>query len=450
MGKYVIIIFFILFSAISGLVFCTGCIDQPQEIVPESITINETAEEDYAVQSANPTISPAVTLNLSEGGRQGQGKRYILDTVRASPMTIYGLVPDQSMREIQVWMLDGNISASLVPVLENGTFRIVFGANQTAALNWGTRQAMVAHYPSTGGNFSIRPEPFTGKVAGNEGGISDKTLSILNNKDYNPPETGKYLCRAITVSNIGDSCDLIYLEGLDTWIEITSISYPFPGKILLSGITGLPEGSKLSVGIATVNTHPTPMRYDFTHETANGEAVVVPGKKGFNAFSCEIDISRLYTRTYFIEVVHRGGSFPEARDVVNTEIIAEPLDTGKYNYINWSLLDLPPLVPDYTIIPEMPESEVELVAPGTGSLNSEIPYGSVMYCAKDGVCRVFNESGVHFRSLYDSNAARITQVPNGAFVDTRSVGNVTFIYSGGELILTRINENIFGDRGDCL
>ncbi len=443
MRKYILKTILILSFAISCAIITAGCIDQPQEAVPENICVNDTTGNDSSLIPANPHVSPAVTLNLSEGGKQGTGKRYVLDVVRGRPVAVYGPVSNPGIREVQVWMLDGNITASLVPVLENGTFRIEFSEDETAAMRWGIRQAMIVHYPSQAGNFSVRPDPLTGRVAGTTGSmISEKTLSTINDKDCNPPETGKYLCRAITVSDIGDSCDLIYLEGLDTWIEITSISYPSPGNILVSGITGLPAGSKLSVGICTVNMHPTYKNYDHSHEITSGETAVLQGEKGFNKFSCEIDISRLYSGTYFVEVANCVTSFPEARALAYTDIIAEIPETGSCNYIDWSLLDLPPLVSDDTIIPEMPESMIELVAPGEGSRNSDIPYGSIMYCAKDGICRIYDESGDHIRSLYNSNAVRITQVPDGAFVDTRSVGNVTFIYSGG-LILTRINEFSF-------
>jgi hypothetical protein len=72
--------------------------------------------------------------------------------------------------------------------------------------------------------------------------------------------------------------------------------------------------------------------------------------------------------------------------------------------------------------------------------NNEVPYGSIINCASDRIGRIFNQSGVRFLVVYDSNEAHPMEVANGSMVDTERVGNVRFIELNGEMILTKIDE----------
>jgi hypothetical protein len=78
--------------------------------------------------------------------------------------------------------------------------------------------------------------------------------------------------------------------------------------------------------------------------------------------------------------------------------------------------------------------------PGTQVKNNDVPYGSIIDCGPDAVCRVFDKTGVEFLAVYDSNEARMMGVPNGAAIDSGSIGNVTLIKLNGETILTKIDE----------
>ncbi|WP_157200248.1 hypothetical protein [Methanogenium cariaci] len=74
--------------------------------------------------------------------------------------------------------------------------------------------------------------------------------------------------------------------------------------------------------------------------------------------------------------------------------------------------------------------EIMLVAADEQTKDYEIPpYGSVMLFSVDGIVRVFDEEGTQTAAFYDSNALRITQVPNGAMVSTEEY--VTTITRGG-------------------
>jgi hypothetical protein len=69
-----------------------------------------------------------------------------------------------------------------------------------------------------------------------------------------------------------------------------------------------------------------------------------------------------------------------------------------------------------------------------------VPYGSIIDCGPDGICRGYTSGGIQFLAVYDSNEAHTMEVPNGAMVDGGSVGNVTFIKLNGSVILTKIDE----------
>ncbi len=81
-----------------------------------------------------------------------------------------------------------------------------------------------------------------------------------------------------------------------------------------------------------------------------------------------------------------------------------------------------------------------VVPPGTSVQNNEVEYYSIINCGADGICRVFDISGTELYAVYDSNEAQIMEVPNGAIVDKRSVGNVTFVKLGDEIVLTKVDE----------
>jgi len=145
-----------------------------------------------------------------------------------------------------------------------------------------------------------------------------------------------------------------------------------------------------------------------------------------------IDTSRLNTGKYQVSVESRDEKRQaNANGIV--ELVAKiPANPAQENYIDWSRLTLPELVVNKSLIPVMLEGELKIVPPGTGVTNNEAPYGSVIDCTPGGICRIFNRSGVQTLAVYNSNEARIMEVPNGAMIDSGTVGNVTFIRLNGD------------------
>ncbi|MFA6361911.1 PKD domain-containing protein [Methanoregula sp.] len=71
-----------------------------------------------------------------------------------------------------------------------------------------------------------------------------------------------------------------------------------------------------------------------------------------------------------------------------------------------------------------------------------IPAGSIILMSDDGINRVFDANGTQFLAVYDTGAHHTHTVPNGAFVD--SEGNITYILSGNQLVMTIIDATATG------
>jgi len=173
---------------------------------------------------------------------------------------------------------------------------------------------------------------------------------------------------------------------------------------------------------------------------AEGTAIVATGPGVVNHFSGTIDAARLNMGKYMVSV-NTNDDVLQADATGCTEIIAQihaQIKTG--NYIDWSRLTLPTLVVNKTISPEMLDWGWQIVQPGTQTGNNDAPYGSIIDCGPDAACRIFDKSGVQVMAVFYSNEALMMGVPEGAAIDSGSIGNVTLITLNGNTILTKIDE----------
>lgn len=368
-------------------------------------------------------------------------ERHSLNVPRGEPFTINGSVPDPLITRVQVWVLDGEITVHSIPVMPDGMFRVTFEKEETSAFSRDFSSAVVVHFPQSPDHFTIMWDESEGKAVPEGEDISPSLLSHVQDRTLYPTTRAGYLEQAILKSGQGNSVETYFLNGVDGWITIDPVGPASSGTLTVRGSTSLPEGTPLSITVMTSFFHPTPKNYDWSHEMADGSTRVVPGTGGINRFSCEIDTSELYPGNYLIGVESRDDSLQA--DATGTTKLMGPvygqLEEG--NVINWSRLDLPPLLVNEEMKPEMLDGALRLVPPGTRACNNEIPYGSIIDCAPDGLCRVFDQTGVQFLAVYYSNEARMMEVPDGAMIDTERVGNVTFVELDGDVILVRIDEN---------
>jgi hypothetical protein len=411
------------------LVIFAGCIaDKPQaNITPASSAANTTSSPVPDI-----TTTPAITQGSFSDHRD-------INILRGKPFTITGTVPDKTMTTVQVWLLNGSISTVLVPVQPDGTFSVTLDAGTTAALGRNFTSAIIAQYPAPPDRFAVNYDPASGQITGSA--VPDRILTGVNDKQYYPTTQQDYLCQAINSPGTNNSCTVTFLNGVDAWLDIAPILPGPPGTMTVSGTTSLPAGTPLSIDVATVNMHPTPKNYDYSHEYADGSAVVTAGTDGTtNLYSSAVNTTRLNTGRYFVSV-SSGDDNLQAGAYTYTDVIA-PSSTQACakNEINWSELALPALQVNGSLQPVLLAGEIKIVPPGNSTQNNEVPYGTIIDCGAGGICRVFDSSGIQFLTAYDSNEMHQMEVPNGAMIDSASGGNATVISLNGTVVLTKINE----------
>jgi hypothetical protein len=428
-----ILVFFILL-----LVMYSGCItDQKTNAgTTESQNLQENSDVINPTLSGRPLVIKDIASPLAV-----QGTRQWLNVVREMQYTINGSVTNNSVTKVQLWIVNGTIVTRIVPVNKDGTFQIVLSPSDTAALSRESSTRIVIQFPSSPDHFSLNWNATTRKITG-ENGMPERTLSEY--KSYDPRNITDYLEEVIPRYGKGESCSIFFLAVEDAWINLDKVKSGPQGSMVVSGNTSLPVGTPISISVRTVNMHPSYPGYDWSHEMADGSAVVASGSYGSNSFINMIDISRLNSGKYHLSVTTRrlGQDDPvRAETSKEIELIEDlPAQPETGNYINWSALSLPVLVVNNTMAPEMLDGEWKIVPPDTRKKNSEVPYGSIIDCGMDGICRIFDPAGIQFLAVYDSNQAHMMEVPEGAAIDQGSVGNVTFIRLHEEVILTQIME----------
>ncbi|HVP96485.1 hypothetical protein [Methanoregula sp.] len=420
---------YILLLLVVFLLVSAGCITSRPSSQSTAASGNATPVATPRAGDATATVSPAPTF--SDHGS--------LNVLRGEPFTLTGTVPDRTMTEVQVWLLNGSVSTSLVPALQDGSFSVTLDAGVTSALSRNFSSAIIAQFPSPPNHFAVTLDPATGQITGSSV-IPSRILTEVNDKQYYPTTQEDFLAQAIDSPGTNNSCIITFLNGVDATLDIDPISQGPPGIMTVSGNTSLPAGTSLSIDVSTVNTHPTPKNYDFSHEIASGSAAVTAGTEGINRYSGTVNTSLLNSGRYMVYISPENQAL-QADAMGYADVIA-PISTqaGPGNYINWSALALPTLATNETMAPVLLVGEWTIVPPGASAQNNEVPYGSIIDCAPDGVCRVYDENGVQYLAVYDSNEAHMMGVPNGAMIDSAAGGNVTIISLNGSVILTKIDE----------
>jgi hypothetical protein len=435
-------------NSVSNLYITPAGVFSPASLLPSShpappltnttpVRIVITATPAITASTPAPTTVAPVTTGNTQSFTPTD--RSTLNVLRGEPFTINGTVDNSLIATVQVWLLNGTTSTAIIPVLPDGTFQITLDSPETASLSRTFTSAVLVQYPSVPDQFAVSWDNKSHEAVETKSGRTTPVLAHVGDPGSYPTTQADYLGQGITAA--GDSAKIYFLNGVDGWISIDPAGPVQPGTLVVRGNTSLPVGTQLSISVGTVNMHPTPKNYDWSHEIADDETTLVDhGPSGVNRYSVIIDTSRLNTGKYLVSVESRDEKLQaNANSIV--ELVAKiPANPGAGNYIDWSRLALPDLVVNESLTPVMLEGELRIVPPGKQATNNEIPYGSIIDCAPDGICRIFNQTGVQTLAVYNSNEARMMEVPNGAMIDSGTVGNVTFIRLNGDIVLTKIDE----------
>ncbi|MDD4484827.1 MAG: hypothetical protein PHD55_10745 [Methanoregula sp.] len=438
---------FLILAAL--LVISAGCIaDQPQANATPARPAADTSSSQTpgtVTSTFQATITPTITATPSPAANIASFSDHgSVNVLRGKPFTITGTAPDKTMTTVQIWLLNRSVTTMLVPVQPDGTFSVTLDAGTTAALSRNFSSAIIAQYPAPPDRFAVNYDPASGQITASSA-VPDRVLTGVNDKQYYPTTQQDYLCQAIDSPGTNNSCSVTFLNGVDAWIGIAPIPPGPPGTMTVSGTTSLPAGTPLGIDVATVNTHPTPKNYDFSHEYADGSAVVTAGTGGTNRYTGTVDTSPLNTGRYFVSV-STGDENLQANAHTYADVISPAATQAcTKNEINWSELGLPALQVNESLQPVLLAGELKIVPPGTSAGNNEVPYGSIIDCGAGGICRVFDSSGVQFLTAYDSNEMHLMEVPNGGMIGSASGGNATVISLNGTVVLTKINECTSGN-----
>ncbi|WP_460007543.1 DUF7948 domain-containing protein [Methanogenium cariaci] len=359
-----------------------------------------------------------------------------LSVISGEPIEITGTAQQSGSSVVKIWLFGPDTATVTEQQLPfDRSYNYLTPPGETRRFSDAT-YVIVVQEPGPDGRFGVTYNATTDEVASFYRNTRLFQLTAARSMEIN--NSAGTLIQAITDPISRDRCTIYHIIAAPPQIEIDPIGTARKNTLRISGTTNLPEGERLGVHVMTTITHPTPKNYDWSHERADMNTTVTWINATTRGFSCMVNASLLRPGEYRLEV------FPlsERYDVETTQIfdlLPEPSPTLlPKNPIDWEALHLPPLTVNQSMKPVLLTHEIMLVAADEQTKDYEIPYGSVMLFSVDGIVRVFDEEGTQTAAFYDSNALRITQVPNGAMVSTEEY--VTTITRGGTPILTRIHE----------
>ena len=257
---------------------------------PTWITTSATPAVSHAARG--PTVVPVTAGN---NPFSMPAARSSMNVLRGVPFIINGKVDTLSITKVQVWLLNGTISTTIIPVTQNGTFQVTLDSRETAALSRSFTTAVLVQYPSPPDHFLVIRNATTGDIIETESGQTTRILTHVGDPGSYPTTQVDYLEQGITAA--GNPVRIYFLNGVDGWITIYPTGPVQPGTLVVSGNTSLPVGTSLSISVATANMHPTPKEYDWSHEIADaGTAMVNHGPGSINMYSGVIDTSKLEYR----------------------------------------------------------------------------------------------------------------------------------------------------------
>ncbi|MGB7787232.1 hypothetical protein [Methanoregula sp.] len=359
-----------------------------------------------------------------------------MDSVRNRSFTINGTVPDPSVTVIRIWMIaNSTIAISTEPVSPDGTYSVAIPSS--AAVAPAVKDiGIIVQFPRPPDHFSVDYDAANGTLVA----VNNGTRSVLASPDDIRSMDNFGLTRriesAIFLSVPDNSCDAYSLRVHDGWIDPDPVGPTTPGSMTVTGKTNMPPGTTINADVHTGMYHPTPKNYDFSHEFASGSGTVFAGTGDVNTFSVTVNTSLLRAGTAGISLSSSPG---DAVASTSSQIYPDiPVVPAVTDYVDTVSPALPVLRVNASIVPFNQAGEWSIVEPGTGTQPTDLPYGSIIWCAKDAVCRVFDANGTEFLAVFNTNAEHMMEVLNGGMVG--GTANRTVISLGDKVILTKIDE----------
>ncbi len=365
-----------------------------------------------------------------------QASELTLSVISGESLEVHGMAQQPWSTAVRIWMFGPNAATVTEQQLRpDRSYSYNITPEKTRTFT-NARYYIVVQEPGPDGRFGITYNTTSDEVTSLY--RNTRLFRLTDARSMKINNSAGTLIRAITDPVSRDICTIYQVRAENPRIEIDPIGTARKNTIRVSGTTNLPEGEHLGVHVMTTAIHPTSKNYDYSHEMAKTNTTVTWINATTRGFSCTVNASLLRPGEYFLEVFPHS----ERYDVETTQIFSllpKPSPTLlPKNPIDWDDLNLPPLTVNQSMEPVLLTHGVMLVPADEQTKDYEIPYGSVMLFSVDGMVRVFDTEGTQTALFYDSNALRMTEVPNNAMV--KHGEHIITVDLGEERILTKIHE----------
>ncbi len=182
---------------------------------------------------------PVIGVQVTTANNQAStpDTRSSLNVLRGEPLTINGTVDNLSITKVQVWVLNGTISATIIPVMPDGTFQVTFDSRETDALSRTYTSAVLVQYPKVPGQFAVSWDTNRNEAIETKSGRTTPVLDHIKDPGMYPTTQVDYLEQGTRAA--GDSAKIYFLNGVDGWITIDPMSPVKPGTLIVRGNTSL-------------------------------------------------------------------------------------------------------------------------------------------------------------------------------------------------------------------
>ena len=189
------------------------------------------------VNASSPVPAIGVPVTTANTPASEPKTRSSLNVLRGEPFTINGTVDNLSITKVQVWVLNSTISATIIPVMPDGTFQVTFDSRETDALSRTYTSAVLVQYPKVPGQFAVSWDTNRNEAIETKSGRTTPVLDHIKDPGMYPTTQVDYLEQGTRAA--GDSAKIYFLNGVDGWITIDPMSPVKPGTLIVRGNTSL-------------------------------------------------------------------------------------------------------------------------------------------------------------------------------------------------------------------
>lgn len=249
--------------------------------------------------AAGLLVIPAPALELSSSGSAGSQAISNGDYV-----TLNGVATGHPRNGLQVWVIGKNyLRIDTVNVNADNSFTYELKPADTQNLASGQYYVVVQH-PMMNGQFDIYYESSTGRVVNRQQGSGGMSVYQMSGSgSLQGPDSAQALINAISSQDVDDmfTTYTFSIEPPAAFIDPIG-DHAVGDRFTITGSTNLAVGDDLLVEITSSSFKPTSKSSPSGFSGASGMVKVVPGTKGYNLWSFDVDSSSFTPDEYLVKV----------------------------------------------------------------------------------------------------------------------------------------------------